>query len=405
MGPEVEPEPQFDDDADAPPGSSMELESSSVHVKATNDNQEYEVHDFVSDAAFVPPSSARKLDPEDMEDRGIDDIHHVAEGPGDCGSERLRRERVVLLSDLNSSKAKFELMLQTLRSILRLNNDASWVDMLERAEALAEGSDKFDNLLDTSDTIPCSTGDFEMDEAEAERELLEEKLEAQTVQLARLRELLHRQQKLLDMTADQIHNLHQENKRQAEQITELKQEQEDATSRESALRQETERLQEEVFLQQEIAAQLDHCAKSEAERRHKVEAQRDEVEKRRDEIEKRRNEVERRAAAQEAEIEACRNEIIELQACIASRKSPPRSGCRSPRSALPATPLSVPQQALIHEDDRDAFLSQFSMSSRTERQMRHRIEADKRRKDWHNQRQSHSARLSTDRSSISTPDS
>lgn len=407
MGPDVETEPRFGEDAEVLPGSSLELESSSVHVKATSDSQDYEVHDFVGDATFVPPSSARKLDPIEMEARGMDAIHHVAEGPaGDCESERFRRKHLVLLSDLNNSKAKFELTLQTLRSIFRLSSTASWVDLLERAEALAEGSDKLDTLTDTSSTIPCSTAaDFEMEEARVEREILEEKLEAQTVQLAKLRELLQKQQKLLDMTADQIHSLHQDNRQQATQIAELKQEQEETRSRESALQEKTQRLQEEVLLQQEIGAQLDQQAKFEAQQRHEVEAQRDEVENRRAEIQKRYSEIERRAAAQEAEIDACKNEIIELQAYIATNSAavPPRSSvCRSPRNAVTNTP--APTQALIDHDDRDAFLSQFSMSSRTERQMRHRIEADRRRKESASRRQSDSARNSTARTTISSTD-
>lgn len=425
----------------------MELESSSVHVKATNSANEFEVHDLMA------PPSARKLDPVESDDRNTS---HMAEGQrepstiacesDDCEAARVQRERVVLVCDLNSTKAKFELMLQTLRSIFRLGNDATWVDMLERAEALAEGNDaQCNNSVPSGAASRYRVGDFELDEAEVEREHLEERLEAQILQVARLRELLHRQQRLLDMTAEQIAELHQQNKQQAEEIADLKTQEEETSARMSALQEESESLQQEVFLQRELAAQYEHQLKSEAHRHEELENnaashiqdQAVQLETLNNELIERDRDVER----YQSEAETCRSKMEALETYIGHQnedidrlrdslqvyeeaerrkysyqaRTPPdnrRGSCdsstvgspeerASPSDGASSTQLSSLRgsqratrnessvtnglgnkrvaQAIIDDSDRDAFLSQFPMSSRTERQMRNRMETDRRK--------------------------
>merc|ERR1719408_414288 len=80
--------------------------------------------------------------------------------------QRLQRERVVLLCDLNSVKAKFELTLQTLRAALRLSGDASWADVLEHAEAL--GNSCYPGGLPSSGSR-AATADAETEQADLER--------------------------------------------------------------------------------------------------------------------------------------------------------------------------------------------------------------------------------------------
>jgi hypothetical protein len=353
--------------------------------------------------------------------------------------QRLQKERVVLLCDLNSVKAKFELTLQTLRATLRLGPEATWADLLEHAEALADGH------LGGNDGATA-------DQADQEREALEEKVEAQQAHISRLRELLQKQQKLLDMTAGQIHDQHQKEKKQGEELQTLEQQSKSAqeiaqaqAAKIDALTAHTEKLTKELQVQRGTCAHLEAQLQAEAQQ-HRDDAARDAANFRR-EADK-TEELQQLLASRDADVKRAKADyerqkavIKELTDALASQNaayddmrdrldvhesehrrihsykartpdnrisncsyggdvaSPSRvstsqisaRGAMSARQELtngsttlagyhgnPAVSMRTGQA--MDENERDAFLSQFPMAQRTERAMRNRMEGERRKK-------------------------
>merc|ERR1711972_955425 len=122
-------------------------------------------------------------------------------------------------------------MLETLRSIFRLDADATWVDILEHSETLARAhngstGEKICGIADgpvgsDGETLALAAAEEELRQAEMEWEQLEEKLAVQTAHNMRLRDILQKQQGLLDMTARQMESQHEEIKRQTDRVSEL----------------------------------------------------------------------------------------------------------------------------------------------------------------------------------------
>jgi hypothetical protein len=355
-----------------------------------------------------------------------------ADDPGAAIFDRLRRERVVLLCDLTSIKAKFELTLQTLRATLRLHAEATWADVLEHTEALVEHGVPL-SQAPGADGEARRMSDVE-EEADAEKEMLEEKLEAHSSHIVRLRELLHRQQKLLDMTAHQISDQHQQSKRQADHITELEQVElsyEELTSHYEQLQQEAQTEREKVkTLEEQLTAEVqrriahDERFRDQAEQiadlREQIAARESDCKSYSADLDKQSRvikELTRNLATQNEANDQYREQLqvyeaAERRAFSYAARTPPEHRPRivlaaddpmesSPGHSSVNVPLSsrydpiaaeVPSAALrararpegpMDDNERDAFLSHFPMASRTERAMRNRMEVEKRKKLGH----------------------
>lgn len=416
-----------------------ELASSSVHLQA-QDGQDGQ--DGIRWPAPYPSSSSEFFAIEN--NNGAAFAAEDSQGQyKDAIFQRLQKERVVLLCDLNSVKAKFELTLQTLRATLRLGPEATWADLLEHAEALADGH------LGSNDGATAGTL---ADQADQEREALEEKVEAQQAHISRLRELLQKQQKLLDMTAGQIHDQHQKEKKQGEELQTLEQQSKSAqeigqaqAAKIDALTAHTEKLTKELQVQRGTCAHLEAQFQAEAQQ-HRDDAARDAANFRR-EADK-TEELQQLLASRDADVKRAKADyerqkavIKELTDALASQNaayddmrdrldvhesehrrihsykartpdnrisncsyggdvaSPSRvstsqisaRGAMSARQELTngSTTLagyhgnpaaSMRTGQAMDENERDAFLSQFPMAQRTERAMRNRMEGERRKK-------------------------
>jgi len=415
--------------------------------------------------------------PEDDENRELSAFPHMVDddqgASKDVIFQRLQRERVVLLCDLNSIKAKFDLTLQTLRAALRLSADASWADVMEQAEAL--GNAHYPSSLAASGSRATVT-DAEAEQAEMEREAMEDKLESQSCHITRLRELLQKQQRLLDMTAGQIQEQHQQSKRQAEQAAAIEQHQSKEQERSAAqavridgLTIHNEQITEELKMQRDLARQLEEQLCAEVQQRHENSVKQEATCKR--EVE-RVGEIREQLTAREADVKRYRSDCekqkhvlkeltdslqvqneayealrgkVEVQEAdhrrhysyqartpdhrrlnsgaddiqspgtnvTASPPAPTSTSARGPRSARQeqsngtfhgySGPTAVPsgpwcgesqasaassargppksaQKVEMDDDERDAFLSHFPMASRTERNIRNRLDGERRRK-------------------------
>lgn len=391
-----------------------------------------------------------------------------AQGAAEDVSERIRRERSVLLCDLNSVKAKFELTLQTLRSFLRLGADASWADVLEHVEALADcrsGPNTPRGL--TAAQVSANEAQLEREEkleAELERDQLEDKLEAQASHITRLRELLQKQQRLLDMTAGQIADQHQQSKTQAEQITHMEQKEQEIRAAQAAkieaLTAHCERLQLQAHEKHELATQLDEQFRNQAhetrqnslleearinEQAERIQELQEQLAIRDSECKRSRADVDRQKlvikeltdslAKQNEAHDQMRDQLQVYEAAdrrhysYATRTPPdhrsrgatedlespapgsPRAqasarsirsarqeqfgsgdldvypsgsatsrGRPSPQVGVAPRAVQSARQAPMDDNERDAFLSHFPMASRTERQMRNRLDGERRKK-------------------------
>jgi len=387
---------------------------------------------------------------------------------GSNGSfEWLRRERMVLLCDLNSLKAKFELTLQALRAIFGLGASATWADLLERGEELAElvrgsgggslgggtrvycrrhsakwarfepvGHDQLppvpapaatDDGAEAEATADCGAWP-PISLAEVEREQLEEKCEAQSAHILRLRELLQKQQRLLDMTASQIaeesqksqtqaameaamvaqearvaeycvqvENLRSEAARQSELVVDL----------EEKLRTQAERL---AKLEADLAARASECRRSRSEvdrQRARVKELSDLLEEKGEYVDRMRDQLQVHEAAERrhysyrmppefrrscgavnanAGIAVAAGEELSTprdpglpsarsrrrEAAAAASADDGTSSTASSRSRLPQAPTRP-----MDDEERHAFLSHFPMAMRTERHLRTRMEAER----------------------------
>lgn len=377
-----------------------ELQSISTHVKVDKPSPD-QLKDFRNDSDL----------------QGEDGIS------GEALSARLRREKAVLLCEVNSSKAKFDLTMQTLRSILRLDATASWADVLEAVESLARNPSR----------VGASLGKPEEEEVELEKEQLEDRLEASEEQCSRLSDLLQRQQKLLDLTASQMADHFQESQRQAEHVSGLELEKSSYEETNAALASKVDTLTAACAKHQEESQTQRDLARSFEEQAHAEMRKLSEEQDRCQDLTSQIAELKEQLAAREGECKRYRvdserqNKVIkdltEGLACAnaandrsrqqlqvyeaADRRTfsyAPRSPkaiddnastmdavgspCLSARGSEAA--LNVPVSARgkpkasaskqMDDAERDAFLSQFPMASRTERLLRNRLEHDKRAK-------------------------
>lgn len=358
------------------------------------------------------------------------------EGERDSTLLQLRREKVVLLGDIGGLRAKFELTLEVLRAIFRLGADATWADLLEHGEALAQAHTSSAGAVqpDVEDAAE------ELRQAELECQRLEDELESQAAHIARLRRLLHKQQELLDMTAQQL----EESQQQAERVVAL--EEQAASQRESlraredriaalsmqcdGLRGELRRQHEATALQEaQVCSQASSIAALEAELARKDEAlvsREAECERRRTDGDQdagrararirelteslsQRDDLAERLRAQLEVYEAAERRRHSYRQCggaPASRGDPVGAAaaedelssvasCRQsargsaseldgaqalPRgrgqgaAAQPASPKGPVALAPMDREERAAFLSHFPMASRTERHLRSRLD-------------------------------
>lgn len=353
------------------------------------------------------------------------------EGERDSTLLQLRREKVVLLGDIGGLRAKFELTLEVLRAIFRLGADATWADLLEHGEALAQAHTSSAGAVqpDVEDAAE------ELRQAELECQRLEDELESQAAHIARLRRLLHKQQELLDMTAQQL----EESQQQAERVVAL--EEQAASQRESlraredriaalsmqcdGLRGELRRQHEATALQEaQVCSQASSIAALEAELARKDEA----LVSREAECERRRTDGDQDAGRARARIrelteslsqrddlaERLRAQLEVYEAAERRRHSYHPSGRQSPEDgcsehgssvsssrpsargsgrplepdpasyrgfggAPPRPPARSSAVDEMGQEERAAFLSHFPMASRTERHLRKNLD-DKRKK-------------------------
>mmetsp|Transcript_78048 Transcript_78048/g.181013 ORF Transcript_78048/g.181013 Transcript_78048/m.181013 type:complete len:426 (-) Transcript_78048:242-1519(-) len=302
------------------------------------------------------------------------------------GFQQLCRERATLLSDLCSLRAKFELTLETLRSVLRLGADATWADIIERSEMLAQagGDGTYGNSL-----APTLT------DAELEREQLEENLEAQTAYNARLRELLQKQQQLLDMTAqldwkdasERAETLLVERDTLHKQ---LQQQQDNMVRQERVIREQAQRIAS-------VEAELEHgqellAAATAEQQRERAEVRElvDALARQEDLVEHLKAQLQVHEAAERRRHSyhpAGRGVAEDVGSEFSSSVGSARTSARGPPSRVGSeqdVSFKIRAQAArpieeMDKDERDAFLSHFPMASRTERHMRNRLEDRRRR--------------------------
>jgi len=171
----------------------------------------------------LPFEESVKADEETRleEDRWLADAGEVVNGDVSCKQlderqidERMRIESVAA-EEIANWKAKFELMVQTFRSILRLEPGCSWADVLEKAEALANGKSgksqngvkDNDGDVETEDELHETVDARLLAEAEIDLELKEEQLEEQSCDIRRLTSTKSRQEELLDMSERKLEEL------------------------------------------------------------------------------------------------------------------------------------------------------------------------------------------------------
>lgn len=139
-------------------------------------------------------------------------------------TDSLRREYTMLLGDFNAMRAKQKVTLLTLASLLHVGPGATWADVVEAAEVVAERAEETSQVADggreLADTVAVAREDARQADLECER--LEDKLESQSGHVNRFRELIQKQQQLLDMSAEQISSLELQTRNQAQELSELR---------------------------------------------------------------------------------------------------------------------------------------------------------------------------------------
>ncbi|CAK9048354.1 unnamed protein product [Durusdinium trenchii] len=167
---------------------------------------------------------------------------------------QLRKERALLLGELSTLRAKFELTLQTLRALLGLELSCTWADIVEHVELLTRVADG------RKGKEPPDAEEREVEElqqlllnAEMDLDEKEKQLEEQQNRVQSLSNVLAKQQNVLDMTAAQLSN-QQEQKdmvsRQSEQLVALTVERDRLRDDRDRLRHEAEQLRELSHVQQ-----------------------------------------------------------------------------------------------------------------------------------------------------------
>eukprot|EP00927_Polykrikos_kofoidii_P074689 TRINITY_DN7070_c0_g1_i3.p1 TRINITY_DN7070_c0_g1~~TRINITY_DN7070_c0_g1_i3.p1 ORF type:complete len:575 (-),score=102.85 TRINITY_DN7070_c0_g1_i3:98-1738(-) len=233
-------------------------------------------------------------------DGSCDDSHVIPLDDAEDASRgfmKLRREHARVLRDFQSMKAQHEIAFMSVRAIFRLGGDATWSDIMERSEALFRQCESATDRMsprsmaseDTGVEAPRGLRDAEVEviaareetrQADLECERLEEKLEAQAAHIVRLRELLQKQQRLLDVTAQQIEGQDEHRRRQADDLSQLDAQESkhrklvaDHESRESALIEECGKLQEELERRCTQVARQEQELRMQSERMRQLEAE------------------------------------------------------------------------------------------------------------------------------------
>ncbi|CAK9048350.1 unnamed protein product [Durusdinium trenchii] len=348
---------------------------------------------------------------------------------------QLRKERALLLGELSTLRAKFELTLQTLRALLGLELSCTWADIVEHVELLTRVADG------RKGKEPPDAEEREVEElqqlllnAEMDLDEKEKQLEEQQNRVQSLSNVLAKQQNVLDMTAAQLSN-QQEQKdmvsRQSEQLVALTVERDRLRDDRDRLRHEAEQLRELSHVQQrrlqEKESQLSSAEASLATNQQALFRREKELGALQADHQRQQVEIEELCEAvtwRDNEVEHIRSQLEVFEAAerrkhsyrsgsstflgrVASARSldgsepsssigsaqPSARGERRPESSVPSTPGAAPTAvsptssrralrpvaplASMDKEERAAFLSHFPMASRTERHLRHRIDSSK----------------------------
>lgn len=344
---------------------------------------------------------------------------------------QLQKERALLLGELSTLRAKFELTLQTLRSLLGLQLSCSWADIVEHVELLIrladgrKGKEPNDAEEREVEELQQLLLNAEMDLDEKERQLEEQQNRVQS-----LSNVLAKQQNVLDMTAAQLSD-QQEQKdlvaKQSEQLMSLTLERDRLRDERDRLWQEANHLRELNHVQQrslqEKESQLSSAEASLATNQQALLKREQELDALQADHQRQQVEIEElceAAAWREGEVDRIRSQLDIYEAAerrkhsyrsgsssflgrVASARSldgsepgsslssaqPSARGERRNESSVPSTPGAgihgavspassralrpVAPLASMDKEERAAFLSHFPMASRTERHLRHRI--------------------------------
>ncbi|CAL1127840.1 unnamed protein product [Cladocopium goreaui] len=348
---------------------------------------------------------------------------------------QLQKERALLLGELSTLRAKFELTLQTLRSLLGLQLSCSWADIVEHVELLTRLADgrKTKEAKEPSDAEEREVEELQQLLLNAEMDLdeKERQLEEQQNRVQSLSNVLAKQQNVLDMTAAQISN-QQEQKdlvaKQSEQLMSLTLERDRLRDERDRLWQEANHLRELNHVQQrslqEKESQLSSAEASLATNQQALLKREQELCALQADHQRQQVEIEELCEAvawREGEVDRIRSQLDIYEAAerrkhsyrsgsssflgrVASARSldgsepgsslssaqPSARGERRNESSVPSTPGAgihgavspassrralrpVAPLASMDKEERAAFLSHFPMASRTERHLRHRI--------------------------------
>jgi len=120
-------------------------------------------------------------------------------------------------------QAKAEVTLQTMRAILGLSHVSTWGDIVEQTESLVQRARSSGQAFDDPEIVADAVASAREEawQADLECERLEEKLTAEVQRTQQLRDILQKQQHLLDMTAGQIERQNQDQKQRDEAFSAL----------------------------------------------------------------------------------------------------------------------------------------------------------------------------------------
>ncbi|CAE7603880.1 unnamed protein product, partial [Symbiodinium natans] len=175
---------------------------------------------------------------------------------------RLRKERSLLLGELGTLRAKFELTLQTLRSLLGLHLNCSWADIVEHVELLARLADGHKGQVKSikEEEEEVDDEETEMEElrqlllqAEMDLDEKEQQLEEQCARVRDLSDVLSKQQNVLDMTCAQLSNQNEQKdlvSKQRDELLRTAAERDRLSDERNRLREETRKLRELSTVQQ-----------------------------------------------------------------------------------------------------------------------------------------------------------
>lgn len=344
----------------------------------------------------------------------------------DAVIEWLHREKGALQGDLKDINAKFDSTMKTLRSTLRLGDGAPWTDVLEQAEAISRRSESH-SLGSPSKLETTPVPETDMDKALLEKKQLEERLDASEQECKLLRELLLKEQQMHDMTNARMAELRDQNEKHLSrlEITETSQQEANTilSSKMEAAMSQSRIFEEEVRVQTNVARSFEEQFLAESQKRREEEGRVEEQARLIADLKENlaRKDAECMLITEMAESlktasaanERYREKLQDYEAAdrrtysYASRSSPERrrssigteitddtsvsDAVASPREAAlallsgmskcrrsgPKANSSKNAQAPMDDAERDAFLSQFPMASRTERQLRNRMELER----------------------------